>query len=239
MRADAARPQRVKGDSVNKRNAFTLIELLVVIAIIALLIGILLPGPRQGPRVGPRHGLAVQPAPDGHRQRQLRRQQQRPDRDLRPPAASVSSIVDFNNPVASGQPPRSRPVPARRHHPPRDRPLRPGRAQDHPQHRPPPPPPLQPRLHDRPDDRAAARARRGQPHGRQPPGLPGVHRGRRLPSSRAATASSPSGSGPTVQRTVPYWAYASSYQTTAYAWTPSRPTMRPASWRSSPPPTAR
>jgi len=32
-----------KGESVNKRNAFTLIELLVVIAIIALLIGILLP----------------------------------------------------------------------------------------------------------------------------------------------------------------------------------------------------
>ncbi|MBZ0173127.1 MAG: prepilin-type N-terminal cleavage/methylation domain-containing protein, partial [Phycisphaerales bacterium] len=33
----------MKGESVNKRNAFTLIELLVVIAIIALLIGILLP----------------------------------------------------------------------------------------------------------------------------------------------------------------------------------------------------
>ena len=37
------RETRVKGESVHKRNAFTLIELLVVIAIIALLIGILLP----------------------------------------------------------------------------------------------------------------------------------------------------------------------------------------------------
>ena len=37
------RETRVKGESVTKRNAFTLIELLVVIAIIALLIGILLP----------------------------------------------------------------------------------------------------------------------------------------------------------------------------------------------------